>query len=62
VIIALTNGHNVYEVDWHNILNPVLLTKYTLIEDSKVKQLIINDKYVVVQSTAKVSNDTSPSF
>jgi hypothetical protein len=60
VIIALTNGHNVYEIDWHNILDPVLITKYTLIEDSRVKQLIINDKYVVVQSSAKVTNDTAP--
>lgn len=41
-------------------MDPVLITKYTLIEGSRVKSLIINDKYVIVQSAAKVSNDTAP--
>lgn len=62
VLIALSNKHSIYEIDWHNPRNPVLINKYSLMENSKVKQLFINDQYVIVQSTADAYNSTQPKF
>lgn len=56
VLIALANNHAVYEIDWSNIRNPIMVTKYSLMEQSHVKQLIINDLFVVVQSAANATN------
>jgi hypothetical protein len=39
-----------------------MINKYSLMEHSRVKQLIINDLFVVVQSTANATNDTNPNF
>jgi hypothetical protein len=62
VLIALSNKHSIYEIDWHSPRNPVLINKYSLMENSKVKQLFINDQYVIVQSTADAYNSTKPKF
>lgn len=62
MLIALANNHAVHEVDWSNIRDPVLLTKYSLLEHSNVKQLIINDLFVVVQSSANATSSTKPNF
>lgn len=60
VLIALANAHAVYEIDWSNIRDPVMINKYSLMEHSHVKQLIINDQFVIVQSAANATNDTKP--
>lgn len=62
VLIALANAHAVYEIDWSNIRDPVMVNKYSLMEHSHVKQLIINDQFVVVQSAANATNSTNPLF
>ena len=53
-IIALANKHTVYEIDWHKISQPKLLYKYSLMENSKVRQVMLNDDYIFVQSSAEV--------
>jgi hypothetical protein len=62
VLIALANAHAVYEIDWSNIRDPVMVNKYSLMEHSHVKQLIINDQFMVVQSAANGTNSTHPLF
>lgn len=62
VLIALANNHAIYEIDWSNIRDPVMVNKYSLMEHSNVKQLIINDLFVVVQSSANTTNSTSANF
>lgn len=41
---------------------PVTLTKYSLIEHSHIKQLIISKDFIVVQSSANATNETNPNF
>lgn len=61
-IIALANKHTVYEIDWHQISKPTLINKYSLMENSTIKQILLNDNYLFVQSSAMAKNDTNPSF
>lgn len=61
-IVALANPHTVYEIDWHKITQPTLISKYSLMESSTIKQVRLNDKYLLVQSTALAKNETNPSF
>ena len=53
VIIALANKHTVYEIDWHKTSKPTLINKYSLMENSKIKQVMLNDQYLFVQSSAE---------
>ncbi len=62
MLIALANNHAVYEIDWSNIRDPVMITKYSLMEHSQIKQLLINDLFVVVQSVANATNSSNPNF
>jgi hypothetical protein len=39
-----------------------MIQKYSLMENSTVKQLIINNQFVVVQSSANATNSTNPNF
>lgn len=39
-----------------------MVNKYSLMEHSHIKQLIINDLFVLVQSAANATNDTNPNF
>ncbi len=61
-IIALANKHSVYEIDWHKTSKPILINKYSLMENSNVKQVALNDRYLMVQSSADASNSTHPKF
>lgn len=62
LIIALANKHSVYEIDWHVLTKPLLINKYSLMESSRVKQIFLNDRYLVVQSAADAYNETNPKF
>lgn len=62
LIIAVANKHSVFEIDWKNFNKPTLINKYSLMANSYVKQVFLNDKYLVVQSTAMGSNATNPEF
>ena len=41
-LLALANSHAIYEVDWTNTINPKLIAKYSLLQDSTVHNLWIN--------------------
>lgn len=62
MIIAVANSHAVYEIDWSNTLDPLLMNKYSLMEHSHVKQIIVNDRYLVVQSVANATDDSDAQF
>ena len=57
VIIALANAHAVYEIDWADTIDPVTLNKYSLVEHSHIRSVNLNDRYLIVQSAANVTND-----
>lgn len=40
--LALANSHEVYEIDWSHISDPILITKYSLMPDSDVRQVFVN--------------------
>lgn len=54
--LALANDHKVYEIDWSNIEDPILLTKYSLMPDSVVRQVFLNERFVIVLSSAYVAS------
>jgi len=56
--IALANSHSVYEIDWSRTSNPILLTKYSLLPDSVIEQVALNEDYLVVQSFTKVNTSS----
>ena len=58
-IIALANKHTVYEIDWHKVTQPTLINKYSLMENSTIKQVLLNDRYLFVQSSAQTKNETA---
>lgn len=48
-----------YEIDWHKVSQPTLINKYSLMENSNIKQVLLNDKYLFVQSSAMAKNSTN---
>ena len=62
LIVALANSHAVYEIEWYNRLSPILINKYSLMEHSNVKQVLLNDRYVIVQSTVNATDDQSAMY
>lgn len=62
VILALANQHAVYEIDWSNVNDPVMLNKYSLMEHSHIREVHVNDLFIIVQSAANATNDTNPNF
>jgi len=57
-MIALANKHNIYEIDWsfENMFEYKVVNKYTLPSDSVVKDIKMNDKYIIAQAKADVKN------
>lgn len=53
--IGLANSHSVYEIDWSRPSSPILLTKYSLLPDSAIEQVALNEDYMIVQSFTKVN-------
>jgi hypothetical protein len=41
---------------------PTLINKYSLMENSRIKQIFLNDQYLIVQSAADAFNATHPKF
>ncbi len=56
--LALANSHSVYEIDWTNINEPRLINKYSLMPDSKVSQVFLNERFVFIQAQSVDSNVT----
>ena len=56
--IALANSHAVYEINWSRTSTPILLTKYSLLPDSVIEQVALNEYYMIVQSYTKVNTSS----
>lgn len=54
--LAIANDHSVHEIDWTYIDEPRLLNKYSLMPDSKISQIFINERFVFIQSSS-IDND-----
>ena len=57
--LAITNTHAVHEIDWTDLEEPLLLNKYSILPDSLVSQVFLNDRFIFVRSTA---SDGSTNF
>jgi hypothetical protein len=55
VLLALANQHAVYEVNMDRPSTPILVAKYSLMQHSMVHNIIIDEKYLVVQASANAS-------
>lgn len=64
LIVALVNNHNVYEINWswEYMLMHEVVNKYTIPSDSVVKDIKVNDEYVIVQSKANVTNNINSTY
>lgn len=56
--LALANSYSVYEIDWSELDAPKLLNKYSLMPNSKVNQIFLNNRFLVVNSVTNF-NETS---
>ena len=43
ILLALANDHGIYEVDWTDQIRPVIIAKYSLMENSRVTSLWVNE-------------------
>jgi hypothetical protein len=53
--IAISNGHSIHEVDWTDLESPRLLNKYSLLPDSSVSQIFLNERFIFVRSSSSDS-------
>jgi hypothetical protein len=56
--LALANDHSVHEIDWTAVDEPRLVNKYSLMPDSIVIQIFLNERFLFVRSTATDSSIT----
>jgi len=54
--IALANSHSIIDVDWHIMSKGRIIAKYSLMENSNVTSVTMNNRYIIVQSSAKTFN------
>lgn len=59
VLFALANHHSIYEVDFTNQLRPQIITKYSIMSNSTIHSVWINEEYVFAQISANVTNSTN---
>lgn len=57
VLLALSNEHSVYEINMDRPTQPVLLYKYSLMQHSRVHNIMVDEKYLVVQASANATDD-----
>lgn len=56
--LALASSESVYEIDWSDVENPLLINKYSLMPNSAVSQVFLNERFVFVQSLSVAGNTT----
>lgn len=59
VLLALANEHGIYEIDWTNQIRPTVIAKYSLMENSQVTDVWVNEEYIACQLKANVTNSTN---
>ena len=55
LIVALANEHAVYEVNWDTANDPKLTTKYSLVQNSTIRQVLLNREFLVVQASGEAA-------
>jgi len=60
-LLVLAHNHTILEVDWTSQINPEIVTKYTIPDNSFIHDLWVNEKYVVVQLSANLTTSTNQS-
>lgn len=56
VILALATRHSIIELDWSSTLAPKIIAKYSIMDESIITSLWVNEQYVIVQSSANVTH------
>lgn len=56
-LFVLAHNHSIIEVDWSNQIQPQIVTKYSIPDNSQIADLWVNEQYVVVQLTANLTNE-----
>lgn len=56
-LFVLAHNHSIIEVDWSNQIQPQIVTKYSIPDNSQISDLWVNEQYVVVQLTANLTNE-----
>lgn len=62
VIVALANSHAIYEINMADFSDPYLINKYSIMEYSYIRELYMNDEYLIVQSSANATNQTHENY
>ena len=52
----MANTHAIHEIDWTDVDEPRLINKYSLLPDSKISQIFLNDRFIFIRSTATDSD------
>lgn len=55
LLLVLANNHAIYEINMDRFSEPYLLTKYSIPSNSRVHQITVDSKFLIVQSSANVS-------
>jgi hypothetical protein len=55
-LLVLAHNHSIIEVDWSNQIQPQILTKYSIPDNSDIHDLWVNEHYVVVQLNANLTD------
>jgi len=55
----LANRHAIYEVDFTNQLKANIVAKYSIMSESHIHSLWVNNDYVIAQITANVTSTTN---
>jgi hypothetical protein len=55
VLFALANQHAIYEIDFTNQLKPTTIAKYSLMMNSTISSLCVNEEFIVVMTSANVT-------
>lgn len=53
----LANTHAVHEIDWGQTARPLLVSKYSLMENSHIRDISVDAKYLVVQASSNGTSD-----
>lgn len=56
-LLVLAHNHTIMEIDWTNQIRPEIVTKYSIPDNSWIHDLWVNERYVVVQIAANLTND-----
>jgi hypothetical protein len=57
LLVVLANSHAVHEINWVEVSRPLLVSKYSLMENSHINDISVDAKYLLVQATSNGTSD-----